>query len=381
MKRLIHISVVITLLIWLNACERKPAISPSGITLKVGVIASLSGRSKANGESGLSGLKVAAQLQSHLDNGDEIELVVEDDQSDPAKALEALTKLATVDRVSAILILSHTEIVLSVAKIADKYQTPILSTIATSPEITKFSNFVNQLSFDDTFQALAAALYVRDELLLDEVAVFSHADNPHYNHLSNEFISKFESVGGTITDHIHLTASTENVGEILDNVRKNNPTLLYVPVEAKIVLLITKYLEGVNWNPTIMGTDGLVAKVLTEYNDQLHLVDGIIATDLFYDDMPLTSYGKKLDRLARSEKITVNTNTAIGMESYGFLINAMNRCDPPVSNECINKKLRSTINFKGLMGFVSMDSNGKAHRPLIINTIENGEMNFLVKVY
>ena len=305
----------------------------------------------------------------------------EDDQSDPTLALKALTKLATVDKVSAIINLSPSETVLSLAKVADQYQTPILSTIATNPEVTKFSNFVNQLAFDDTFQSLAAALYVRDELLMDRVAVFSRADNPHYKHLSIEFINKFQSVGGTITDHIHVTESTDNYAEILKDARNKNPTLLYVPVEAKIILQISKYLDAMNWSPIIMGSDGLLAQVLTKHSDETHLVEGIIATDLFYDDMKLTSYGKKLEKIVLEENTNVNTNTMIGMEGYGILLHAMNRCDPPITNECINKKLRSTKQFEGIMGFVSMDSNGKAHRPLVVNSIEDGELKFIVKVY
>ena len=33
------------------------------------------------------------------------------------------------------------------------------------------------------------------------------------------------------------------------------------------------------------------------------------------------------------------------------------------------------------MGFISIDRKGKAHRPLIINEIRDGKLNFVVKVY
>ena len=193
MTRLIHITIAFTLIFTLTACERKQEIVPSGLKLKIGVIVPLTGVNKANGQSGLDGIKVARQLQSHLHNGDEIELIIEDDQSDPNLAVEALNKLTTEDNVSAILIGSRSKTVLSVAKVADKYKTPILATIASSAEITKHSKWVSQSTFNDTFQASVAALYVRDELLMDKVAVFSSPDDPHYNHLSKEFIRKFFS--------------------------------------------------------------------------------------------------------------------------------------------------------------------------------------------
>ncbi len=383
MKRTIYLNFIIIFFLvqLLYACERKPEISPSGITLKIGVITPLSGDHKTSGESGLEGIKVAQQVRTFLDNGDKIELIIEDDQSTPDKALMALEKLATKDNVSAVLILSPSEIAIAVSKVADKYQTPILSTIATSPEVTKYSNFVSQLSFDDTFQAMAAALYARDELLIEKAAVFSHPDNPHFSYLGKEFIDKFQSVGGVITDSIFVTADTENLTNILEKVSHNKPTLLYVPVDTKIVLQISKYVKSVEWDPIILGTDGLLADILTEYSDDLHLLDDMIATDLYYDDMKLTSYGKKLEKVIALKKIDANTNSAVAMEAYSVLLKAMNRCDPPVTRECINKKVRSTRNFEGVMGYISIDSNGKSHRPLIINSLEGGYLNFMVKVY
>ena len=136
-----------------------------------------------------------------------------------------------------------------------------------------------------------------------------------------------------------------------------------------------------NWNPLILGTDGLLAQALAEHNEEVHLVEGMLATDLFSYDTELTSYGNKLQAVADSNKVDVNTHSVIAMEAYGVLINAMNRCDPPVTPKCINRKLRSTKNFEGVMGVISIDSTGKAHRPLIINSIEDKKLNFIVKVY
>ena len=43
--------------------------------------------------------------------------------------------------------------------------------------------------------------------------------------------------------------------------------------------------------------------------------------------------------------------------------------------------LHDTQDFEGLTGKISIKSNGKAVRPLIVNTIKNGRTKFVVKVY
>jgi branched-chain amino acid transport system substrate-binding protein len=71
----------------------------------------------------------------------------------------------------------------------------------------------------------------------------------------------------------------------------------------------------------------------------------------------------------------------MGLEGFSLLLEAMNRCDDPADRGCINRQIRSTTEFEGLMGKISIDSTGKAHRPVIINAIKNTHLKYIVKVY
>lgn len=48
---------------------------------------------------------------------------------------------------------------------------------------------------------------------------------------------------------------------------------------------------------------------------------------------------------------------------------------------CINSMIRSTFNFMGVMGDISIGPVGKATRPLFINPIQGERMKYIVKVY
>jgi hypothetical protein len=43
--------------------------------------------------------------------------------------------------------------------------------------------------------------------------------------------------------------------------------------------------------------------------------------------------------------------------------------------------IRSTHDFTGVLGTITIESNGKALRPLVVSAIEDGRMNFIVKVH
>jgi branched-chain amino acid transport system substrate-binding protein len=382
MKNLVYLSILLSLVFWLDGCDRKPTIEASGKTIKVGIVAPFSGPFLTYGKEGLEGLETIRQLQPYLQNGDRIELVVEDDKNDPALTVERLKKLVEKDRVSAIITFSSSKSVLAMAKIADRYQTTILAAFATHPDITKDNSFISQISFDDDFQGTVAALFVRDDLLIDTVAVFKNPTSVYSSFLAAEFGRKFKSIGGEITDTIELTEETANLPEIIKGVYDHSPELLYLPVSVKDVLRVIREVRKLNWKPEMMGGDGLISTMLAQHRDKIDLVEGVLATDSFAHGMTLTHFGKQARKMYNKiYKDPGTAHVALGAEAYGLLLDAINRCSDPANRVCINSQIRSTTNFMGLVGYITIGPDGKSRRPLCIISIQGGRSKFLFKVY
>ena len=64
-----------------------------------------------------------------------------------------------------------------------------------------------------------------------------------------------------------------------------------------------------------------------------------------------------------------------------MLYQAMNRCTDSGDRECVNRQIRNTRNLEGVTGRLSIDQDGKALRPVVVNAIRDGYMRFVVKVY
>ncbi len=382
MNRLITFTISICLLILIIGCDQKPDIRPSGKKIRVGILGPFSGPEQAKGKDGLQGIKTAKQLLPYLPNGDEIELLIADDKNDPKLTVKALKKLTQTDKVSAVIILSSSAPVLAVAPLADSLKTPILALTATHPQITTHNDFISQLCFDDVFQGSVAALFVRDELLIDQVAVFRNPENPYSRFLADEFIRKFTANGGQVTDVVSVNQETKDFTAILQDIREHKPELLYLPIKAYQIIKLIRAAKKVSWNPKMMGSDGLLSTVRKQHHEEMKLLEGVMATDVFSNDMPLSPFGKKVEKAYYSLFTDSRTaNTALGAEGYALLHNAMGRCHDPSDRSCINIKLHQTRDFVGVMGKISVNEDGKASRPIVVNSIEDGELVFIVKVY
>lgn len=378
----LRLILVIVLILSFGCQQQKANVSPSGKVVKIGVIAPMSGLDNTSGKNALAGIQAALQLKPLLNNGDKIELVVEDSQGNPEKTLSALQKIRMDEDVSAVLLLGESDEVLSLVPVADQYKIPILALDATHPDITKDNRFISQLSFDDIFQGTVAAVYTRDEMLINKVAIFYDPGKAHYSYLQSEFVRKFISLEGEIVEQIPLNPETGNIRPMLENLRKNNVQLLYLAVPPKEVLRIARTVNDIGWNPKMMGSDGLLAAIILQHKINIGLVNGMMATDIYSNRLPETKYGRRITKILHKLFTERPTSfTFLGCEGTSLLIHAMDRCYDKYNRLCINQMLRNTQGFEGLYGRITIHGDGKAERPIFVNHIVGEEQEFLVKVY
>ena len=373
--------IIILLCLLTTGCEEKRPTPKSGKTVKIGVIASISGDNKRWGENGILGIKTALTLRPLLQNGDKPELIIADDKNDPAQSVLALKKLVEIDNVAAILCFSDSKSALAIAEVADEYKTPILALTATHPDITRNNKYTSQLLFDDNLQGIVAALYMMDEMLIENVAVFKNPNNPHSNILANTFTQKFTENGGVVRN-FNISSDQDDYLEILELVHEEGVNALYLPLEATKILKINSAIDAVEWDPTIMLSDTFLSKVLLQHQDSIHLINGMFVPGPYSTSFPSTKYGVTVNKIFETSFDAVaTTGTGLACEGTSLLLAAIDRCEDSHDRECINNSLRNTNDFIGIDGKIQIHENGKAERPIFINRVKNGKLNFVVKVY
>ena len=374
--------LLLPLLMAAHGCDRAAPVVPSGTVVKVGFIGPQTGSDFVYGEETLQGVMTAHSLQPLLANGDRVEIILADSGHDAVSVQAAMRGLVDEDGVVAILLAMDSESLLEVAAFVDTLETPAIALIASHPGVVEGSGYITQLPFDDTTQSTVAALFVRDELLIKRAAVIADFDNPHSRYLKDTFEQKFTSTGGELTGSHDVTGIND---AMLRHLEARDTRLLYLPLSARETLQVTSVLGEMGWNPEIITSDGLLASMLGEFPDRVNELEGMYATDLFSDTGEFVKHG----RLGRRAEVSFaelfdgqkNTFTGLGVESYALLVHAMNRCVESIDRDCINRGLRSTRDFEGTMSRISIDESGRAHRPVYVNTIRDGYLESVVKVY
>ncbi len=382
MKQTLLFFLITLYLCSVTGCSRQDTIKASGRTIKIGVIGPLSGPDRMTGTDGVEGIRSLMQMHPLLDNGDAVELVLEDDKNDPEIAEKALKKLITEKKVSAILLLSIKESARAVTKRADEYQIPVFALLASDSEIDAGKTYVSQLYVGNVLQGNVSALFVRDELLIDRVAIMYDPEIVHSYSLAEQFRRKFEETGGTVTADVEITEDITDFTGLMKTLQLKETQLLYLPVEAKDFIRIAEALKELHWTPKQMVGDGLFSDLLQQHKKTINLLNNIYEISLFSGDTELTAFGEQIAKNYKKMYGKVSSdNATLGAEGYAILLNAMNRCGKADGRQCINRMLHHTERFEGVMGRISIREDGKVERPLVFNKIKKGRESFLVKVY
>jgi branched-chain amino acid transport system substrate-binding protein len=378
---ILNILILFAGLTLLSACDKTPPVQSSGNTIKIGVIAPLSGSDLHKGKEGLKGINYILKTVPLLDNGDKIELYIKDDKNNPVQSIKALEELITKHEVSAVLTLSSSKAVLGLSRVADNFNTPIISLLATNPGITQKNKYITQLGYSDHFQGIAAALFVHDELLIDRIAVFKNSDNIYSKDLARTFKLKFESVRGQVLFDSDYINDNEQLKKTLLELRNKKVQLIYLPIKAKQVINVIDTLDTLEWHPKIMGADGLLVNIYMSSKNDINKLNGIITTDFYSSDLPMTDFGLEVKDGYEKNNSRLTSYSMMGIEGITLLKRLIIQCPSPLKRECIQEQLESGLTYTGLLGKISLNSDRVAQRVLLVNEINNGELNYIVQIY
>lgn len=365
-------------LLILSGCENTMEVATSGKIVKIGVIAPLSGNSAVLGKNGIAGVKAALSLHPVLLNGDRVELIIEDDYDNVEQTRESLKKLVEIDRVTAILTFSKSEILLELVNDIETLKIPVLALLASHPEIS--TSWITQFFFDDHLQATVSALYVLDELLIDRAGVVLDMDDPHSVYLAKQFTTVFKSAGGEVQQEV-VSSGDKNFKDNLTKLMGSGAQFCYYPLKAEDILLLLRQGRDLGWSPKILVSDGILSQVRLMAADQLDLIDGMLAVDSYANNIPLSPLGEKLSTRFHADMNQPGTTySASGAEGIVFLLRSLEKCGDSSDKNCVNEKLRNNEYYQGIIGNLRIMSNGKTERPIFINRIAGEELEFVVKI-
>ena len=351
--------------------------------IKVGVLQPLTGPIASFGQSTLKGIELAHEDFKKLPNGDTIKLVVVDNQFDKIQNVNGYKRLASKEKVVAIIGPLASSMALSIKRFAGSTKTPTLTQIATNPRVTKNSKYITRACFTDDFQGKVGASYALKHNLKKAVIVFDMKQDYSVG-LKKEFEKAYKKGGGKVLKALFINSGDKDFNAQVAQIKRLNPDFIYAPIYAPEGGLFVRQLRAAGVKAPVMGGDGLAdASLMTKLAGKA--ANGVMFTDHFDAAKAPTNYSKKfIKEYEEKYKELPSAFAATGADGYILVYNAIKKCDNKdyknnvEFKKCVNNALRNSKNVEAVTGYLTIDpkTGNPINKPAVIKEIQDSKAVF-----
>ncbi len=373
MKKIYKIIIVLVIIaIAILVLGQKPT---DNSPIKIGVSMPITGDAAALGEifKNVSDMAVEKINSEGGVNGRKISLIYEDDSCSPAKAVGAVQKLITIDKVKTIVISTCSGAVVPTVPIATENKVFLFSGIATSPTLTGISPMFARTIPSDTSQGITLADYAISKGYKKVAIIHEMIDYP--TSIKNAFAGKYTSDKGVLITE-GFVAGTTDFRSIMAKMKAENPdALLLIPGSpASGDRLVTEF-EKSNWNIPLMGGDIFSggSEVVIKHKEMLEGM--IIAEHKPGPNTPEYIQFKNEYKQRYGKDVIYESRTQAQYDLFFILRDGLKKYgDDP---EKIAAWVRTLKNYPGFAGGITIGENGDPIGEHTAKVIRDGKVESL----
>lgn len=351
----------------------------SGDTIKLGVLAPLTGEVSVYGVAAKNGIDLAINEINAAGGvlGKQIELMVEDEKGDVAEAVNGYNKLMSKGMV-ALLGDVTTKPTIAVAELAAADGLPMVTATGTGLSITTYGPNVFRTCFTDPFQGKIMAKFAAETLKAKNIAIIYNTSDDYSTGLVASFEEMAATKGLTIVAKEGYGGDDKDFKAQLTKIAAAKPDALFVPDYYSKVSLIATQAREVGYEGAMLGADGwdgvfgtLDAANKTAVNNS-YISNHYSAqdTDPKVADFVTAFTGKYNE--------TPNSFAALGYDTAYMMVQAIEAAGSTDSQAIVDAL--KAIEFSGVTGNITFDENNNPIKDATILKLMDGEANFHSKV-
>ena len=358
-------------------CTKKQAADAPAASdvIKVGEVGSMTGTEGTFGVSTHNGIELAIKQINAKGGvkGKKLELISMDDQGKPEEAATAVTKLITQNKVAAILGEVASSRSMAMAPIAQQYQIPMISPSSTNPKVTELGDYIFRVCFIDPFQGTVMAKFAAENLKLKKVAILRDVKNDYSVGLADYFAKKFKEMGGTIVADQAYSSGDTDFKTQLTNIKGKGPEALMVPGYYTEVGLIARQAREAGITVPLLGGDGWDSPKLAEIGGKS--VEGSYFSNHYSQEDQSAEVQTFVTEYKKAYNAVPDGLAAMGYDAALVLADAMNRA-PDLNSASVRTAIAQTVNFPGVTGTITINSDRNAVKPAVVLVVENGQYKY-----
>lgn len=353
------------------------AMAAEGEVIKIGGLAPLTG------DVAQYGVAVREGMDLYIDqlnaaggiNGQQVEILWEDEKGDVTEALNAYNKLVDNDGVVAILGDVTTTPTLAVADEAAVIGIPMISASATAYEVTDGKPNVFRSCFLDPFQASTMANFAKDELNATKYAVIYDNSNDYSLGLYEAFKAQVEANGQELVAEEVGTANDVDYKAQLTNIAQASPDALFVAFYYGPAALIVQQANELGMDVKYLGADGING-IENSISDTALLEETFYYSDHFASDSDEPAVVEfKAAFKEKYGKEVYSAFNATGYDAALVLCEAMKNAGT-TEYEAVVEAMKNT-NVNGVTGVITFDDHNDPIKSAFIMTFKDGQQSFV----
>jgi branched-chain amino acid transport system substrate-binding protein len=238
--------------------------------IKIGINYELSGRVASYGSSSVDGILLAFEKINEAGGvlGKKINPIKMDNKSDSAEATSVATRLATQDKVVAILGPATSGAFKATIPVATKNKIPVMSASTTDDSVTVdekgVKEFAFKICFNDSFQGTTMANFALNNLNAKSAVIIFDNSSDYSIGLSKNFKETLINGGGNIVAEEAYVAGDTDFNAILTKIKGMDFDVIYIPGYYEEVGLIIKQARALEIDVPVLGGDGFDSPQLVE---------------------------------------------------------------------------------------------------------------------
>ena len=154
-------------------------------------------------------------------------MLVEDDQSRPEEASNAVTKLVTQDRVVAVIGEVASRRTLAAAPVAQRYKVPMITPASTNEKVTAVGDYIFRVCFIDPFQGEVLAKFAYNDLKARRAAILTDIQQDYSVGLTAAVTEHFKAPAGRCCAPVSYSSGDADFRAVLTQIRSQKPDAIF----------------------------------------------------------------------------------------------------------------------------------------------------------
>jgi branched-chain amino acid transport system substrate-binding protein len=355
--------------------EEEPAEEAE--TLKIAMLAAMSGDVKTFGEGTKRGVEMAVEEWNAQGGvlGRQVEIIIGDTKCDAQEAANVANKVINQDKVRYIVGAVCSSASIPISEIANPAGVVQISPPSTNPQVTinedgSNKEYIFRACFLDPFQGEVDASFAMDELGAQNAAILYDVGNDYVKGLAEYFKASFEELGGDVPVFEAYTKEDTDFSALLTKVAEADVDVLFLPDYYNKVNVIAKQAKEKGVEAVMLGADGWDSPDL-----DLEAVDGAYFSNHYspYDPRPLVQDFVK--NFESTHDMTPDFVAVLAYDATNVLLQAIENAG--VDDPAAVKDALAAIEFEGVAGDIKFDESGDPIKKAAISHITGGAIEFV----